>query len=33
MSIQMNRFLDVVASFAIVVLGLGLAGATAVVGA
>ena len=33
MSIQMNRILDVVASFAIVVLGLSLAGATAVVGA
>jgi hypothetical protein len=33
MSIQMNRILDAVASFAIVVLGLSLAGATAVVGA
>ncbi len=33
MSIQMNRILDVVASFAIVALGLALAGATAVVGA
>jgi hypothetical protein len=33
MSIQINRILDAVASFAIVVLGLGLAGATAVVGA
>lgn len=33
MSIQVNRILDAVASFAIVVLGLGLAGATAVVGA
>lgn len=32
MSIQMNRILDVVASFAIVVLGLSLAGATAAVG-
>jgi len=31
MSIQMNRFLDVLASFAIVALGLTLAGATAVV--
>jgi hypothetical protein len=29
----MNRILDVVASFAIVVLGISLAGATAVVGA
>jgi hypothetical protein len=33
MSIQMNRILDVVASFAIVALGLTLAGATAIVGA
>ena len=33
MSIQLNRILDVVASFAIVALGLALAGATAVVGA
>jgi hypothetical protein len=33
MSIQMNRILDVIASFAIVALGLALAGATAVVGA
>ena len=33
MSIKMYRILDVVASFAIVVLGLSLAGATAVVGA
>lgn len=33
MSILMNRVLDVVASYAIVVLGLTLAGATAVVGA
>ena len=33
MSIQMNRILDVIASFAIIVLGLSLAGATAVVGA
>jgi hypothetical protein len=33
MSIQMNRVLDVLASFAIVALGLALAGATAVVGA
>jgi hypothetical protein len=33
MSIQLNRFLDVLASFAIVALGLTLAGATAVVGA
>jgi hypothetical protein len=33
MSIQMNRILDAVASFAIVVLGLSLAGATVVVGA
>jgi hypothetical protein len=29
----MNRILDVVASFAIVVLGISLAGATAIVGA
>jgi hypothetical protein len=33
MSIQMNRLLDVLASFAIVALGLTLAGATAFVGA
>ena len=33
MSIQLNRILDVLASFAIVALGLTLAGATAVVGA
>jgi hypothetical protein len=33
MSIQMNRILDVVASFVIVALGLTLAGATAIVGA
>ena len=33
MSIQMNRVLDVLASFAVVALGLILAGATAVVGA
>lgn len=33
MSIQMNRILDVVVSFAIVAMGLTLAGATAVVGA
>jgi len=33
MSIQLNRFLDILASFAIVALGLTLAGATAVVGA
>ncbi|MDB5426088.1 MAG: hypothetical protein JWR43_63 [Phenylobacterium sp.] len=33
MSIQMNRFLDVLASFAIVAMGLTLAGATAIVGA
>ncbi len=33
MSIQMNRILDVVVSFAIVALGLTLAGATAIVGA
>ena len=31
MSIQINRFLDVLASFAIVALGLTLAGATAIV--
>ena len=30
MSIQMNRILDVLASFAIVALGLTLAGATAI---
>ena len=33
MSIQMNRVLDVLASYAIVALGLTLAGATAIVGA
>lgn len=33
MSISLNRILDVVASYAIVVLGLALAGATAAVGA
>jgi hypothetical protein len=33
MSIRMNRFLDVLASYAIVALGLTLAGATAIVGA
>jgi hypothetical protein len=33
MSIRMNRLLDVFASVAIVVMGLALAGATAVVGA
>jgi hypothetical protein len=33
MSIPMNRFLDVVASYAIVFLGLALTGATAAVGA
>lgn len=33
MSIQLNRFLDVLASVAIVALGLALAGATVVVGA
>jgi hypothetical protein len=33
MSILMNRILDVVASYAIVVLGLAIAGATAAVGA
>jgi hypothetical protein len=33
MSISMNRFLDVVASYAIVFLGLALTGATAAVGA
>jgi hypothetical protein len=33
MSIHMNRILDVLASYAIVALGLTLAGATAVVGA
>lgn len=33
MSIRMNRILDVVASYAIVALGLTLAGATAVLGA
>jgi hypothetical protein len=33
MSILMNRMLDVVASYAIVVLGLALAAATAAVGA
>lgn len=31
MSIQMNRVLDVLASFVIVALGLALAGATAIV--
>jgi hypothetical protein len=33
MSIQMNRILDVLSSYAIVALGLTLAGATAIVGA
>lgn len=33
MTILMNRILDVVASYAIVALGLTLAGATAIVGA
>jgi hypothetical protein len=33
MSIRMNRVLDVLASYAIVALGLTLAGATAIVGA
>ena len=33
MSIQLNRILDVLASFAIVVLGLTVAGATALIGA
>ena len=33
MSLVMNRILDVVASYAIVLLGLALAGATAAVGA
>ncbi len=33
MSIQMNRVLDVLASFVIVALGLTIAGATAVMGA
>jgi hypothetical protein len=33
MSIQMNRILDTLVSFAIVALGLTLAGATAIVGA
>ena len=33
MTIQMNRVLDVLASYAIVVLGLALGGATAIVGA
>jgi hypothetical protein len=33
MSIRINRFLDVLASFAIVALGLSIAGATAFVGA
>jgi hypothetical protein len=32
MSIQLNRALDVLVSFAVVALGLALAGATAVVG-
>jgi hypothetical protein len=33
MSIHMNRMLDTLASFAIVALGLTLAGATAIIGA
>jgi hypothetical protein len=33
MSIQMNRMLDVLVSFAVVALGLTLAGATTVLGA
>jgi hypothetical protein len=33
MSIQMNRALDTFVSFAVVALGLALAGATAIVGA
>lgn len=33
MSILMNRLLDVVANYAIVILGLAVAGATAAVGA
>ncbi len=33
MSIQMNRFLDVLGSYAIVLLGLAIAGATAMVAA
>jgi len=33
MSINLNRMLDVLASYAIVALGLALAGATALVGA
>lgn len=33
MSILMNRFLDVVASYAIVLLGLSIAGASAALGA
>jgi hypothetical protein len=33
MTIRMNRWLDTVASYAIVALGLTLAGATAIVGA
>jgi hypothetical protein len=33
MTIQLNRALDVLASFVVVALGLALAGATAVVGA
>ena len=33
MSIQLNRVLDVVVSFAVVALGLALAGATTVLGA
>jgi hypothetical protein len=33
MTILMNRFLDVVASYAIVILGLSLAGASAALGA
>ena len=33
MSIQMNRLLDVLGSYAIVILGLAIAGATAIVAA
>lgn len=33
MSIQLNRILDVLASYVVVVLGLAVAGATALVGA
>ena len=33
MSIQLNRFLDVLGSYAIVILGLAVAGATAIVAA